>query len=77
MRTTLTLAEDVYQAAKTLADGSGRSLGEVVTELVRRGLRPRVEAGADDGLPAFTVPSDCKVIPGSRAGELLASEGAE
>jgi hypothetical protein len=78
MRTTVTLANDVYQAAKTLADGSGRSLGEVISDLARRGLRPQaLSHQSQDGLPVFTVPADAEVIPGSRASELLAKEGIE
>ncbi|MCC6129171.1 MAG: hypothetical protein IT186_04520 [Acidobacteria bacterium] len=77
MRTTVTLADDVYAAAKTLADGSGRSLGEVLTDLARRGLRPDQPIQMPDGLPVFAVPPDAEVIPGSRASELMAKEGTE
>ena len=77
MRTTLTLAEDVYQAAKTLAEGSGRTLGEVISELARRGLQPQIEQGRDQGLPVFAVPADAQVIPGNRAHELLDEEDVE
>lgn len=41
MRTTLSIDDDILQAAKTLADQQRRSLGEVVSELARRGLTPR------------------------------------
>ena len=75
MRTTLTLSDDVYEAVKTLAEGSGRSMGEVISELARRALRPRHDAEPTDGLPVFAVPPNSEVIPGSRAAELLASEG--
>ena len=78
MRTTLTLADDVYEAAKTLAAGSGQSLGVVVSELARRGLRPRrVVQPTGDDLPVFRVSGDAEVIPGNRAAALLAEEGAE
>jgi len=77
MRTTITLADDVFAAAKTLAEGSGRSLGEVVSELARRGLQPHVDLPGDGGLPVFTVPGDAELIAGSRATDLLAEEGAE
>ncbi len=77
MRTTLTLADDVYEAVKTLSQGSGRSMGEVICELARRGLRPREDVDPANGLPLFAVPSESEVIPGSRATELLASEGVE
>lgn len=78
MRTTLTIADDVYEAAKTLAEGSRQSLGAVISELARRGLRPQgpVEV-ADDDLPVFDVPDDAAIIPGSRAADLLDDEGVD
>lgn len=44
MRTTLSIDDDVLQAAKTLADQQQRSLGQVISELARRGLAPRPAA---------------------------------
>ncbi|MFN8149820.1 MAG: hypothetical protein U0R24_01670 [Solirubrobacterales bacterium] len=40
MRTTLSIDEDVLVAARDLAREEGRSLGEVVSDLARRGLMP-------------------------------------
>lgn len=40
MRTTLKLDEDVLAAARALARQQDRTLGEVVSELARRGLEP-------------------------------------
>lgn len=77
MRTTLTLADDVYEAAKTLAEGSGRSLSEIISDLARQALRPQDVQNAHDGLPTFDVSAHAEIIPGSRATDLLAGEGAE
>ena len=56
MRTTLDLDDDVLAAARELAAGERRSLGAVVSQLVRRGLTPaRVEAEGD--LPVIRVPA--------------------
>jgi hypothetical protein len=41
MRTTLSLDDDVLLAAKAQAERERRSLGEVVSDLARRGLSPR------------------------------------
>jgi hypothetical protein len=41
MRTTLSIDDDVLQAAKRLADQQHRPVGEVLSELARRGLTPR------------------------------------
>jgi hypothetical protein len=38
MRTTLDIDADVLQAAKELAERQGRTAGQVVSELARRGL---------------------------------------
>lgn len=55
MRTTLNLDPDVLRAARHLAREQGRSLGEVVSELVRRGLEPRVDVRYRQDFPVFTV----------------------
>lgn len=59
MRTTITLDDDILDAARNLARQEGISLGAAVSELARRGLRTRGEpaAGSDlsVGLPGFQV----------------------
>lgn len=56
MRTTLALDDDVLAAARDIAAARSQSLGAVVSDLVRRALKPaaasRVEFAAD-GLPAI------------------------
>ena len=51
MRTTLNLSEDVLFAAKELARREKRPLGEVISDLARRGLRQADRAGevAEEG----------------------------
>jgi hypothetical protein len=44
MRTTLQLDEDVLAAARARAARRGRTLGEVVSELARKGLAPDTAA---------------------------------
>lgn len=44
MRTTLKLDEDVLAAARALAQQQGKTLGEVVSALARRGLQPATAA---------------------------------
>jgi hypothetical protein len=74
MRTTITLEEDIYQAAKTLADASGENLGTVVSTLVRKGLKTKEDFATKNGLPVFQVPADARVIPGDLAAKLMAEE---
>ena len=74
MRTTITLEDDVFDAAQAMAQASGKRLGEVVSQLARRGLRTTTETGSRSGLPVFKVATDAAVIPGNRARDLLADD---
>ena len=55
MRTTLSIDDDVLDAARAIAGQTRRSLGAVTSELARRGLKPRVEEETSGGLPVFQV----------------------
>ena len=55
MRTTLAIDDDVLDAARAIAEQTRRSLGQIVSELARRGLRPRSESRTRGGLPHFEV----------------------
>jgi hypothetical protein len=74
MRTTVTLDDDVFEAAQALAASSGKKLGGVLSQLARRGLRSEGTAGRKNGLPVFQVAADAPVIPTSRAQKLLADD---
>ena len=56
MRTTLEIDDEVVAAAKELASLEGRSLGSVISDLVRRGLTP-AKVDSEDGLPVIRVPA--------------------
>lgn len=64
MRTTLNLDDDVLRIARALAAAEDRSIGEVISDLARRGLLPRSDrlAEEEDGFPVFRVPEDAPVI---------------
>ena len=65
MRTTLTIDDDLMAAARSLARARSESLGQAVSELMRRGLcaAPSVSpAGADDVFPTFCVPETAHVL---------------
>jgi hypothetical protein len=56
VRTTLNLDDDVVAAARELAAERNVTLGEVISELARRGLTPaRVESEGE--LPVIRVPA--------------------
>lgn len=61
MRTTIEIADDVLAAARALASERGISLGSALSELARRGLRPR-RAEGPGGLPVFDVDADAAPI---------------
>jgi hypothetical protein len=74
MRTTVTLDDDVFEAARVQAQASGKRLGEVLSQLARRGLRASTVGVTPSGLPVFKVPADADIIPSSRAKDLLAED---
>ena len=73
VRKTVTLGDDVYEAAMHLSRTSGEGLGKVLSRLARRGLKAaETPAG---GLPVFDVASDAPVIPASRIQRAIDEEG--
>ena len=79
MRTTVTLDDDVYEAALCQAKATGRRLGSVLSEMARHALRgdlqPGPTAGQSGRFPAFDVPSDAALIPNSRVQRVLDEHG--
>lgn len=56
VRTTINLDDDVLEAARAVARMERRSLGVVISELVRRGLVPQqLRIDDEDGFPVFRV----------------------
>ncbi len=55
MRTTLQLDEDIYWAAKSLAQAERKSIGEVISSLARRALAPDPRITERNGFPVFSV----------------------
>ena len=57
MRTTLRLDDDVLRAARSLARTERKTVGQVVSELARRGLAPRPKrpSGRHSPVPVFDV----------------------
>ena len=60
MRTTLQLDEDVLAAARALAERQGRTLGEVVSELARKGLAPTAAPQFRNGIRLMPLRADAK-----------------
>jgi hypothetical protein len=73
MRTTLTIDDDVYEAALANARATGRSLGRVLSEMARTALEPRQPSSAR--FPAFKVPKGSRMISAARIQKVLDGEG--
>ncbi len=81
MRTTVTLDDDVYEAAQAIARASGKKLGNVLSEMVRlsiqstRGGLNKPAPKGSSRFPAFEVPAGARVIPASRIQKALDEDG--
>lgn len=62
MRTTINLDEDVMRAVRSLAREQGKSLGAVVSALVRKALRAQGEVAYSADFPVFRVREDAPPI---------------
>ena len=72
MRTTVTLDDDIFEAAQAQSKASGERLGKVLSTLARRGLQAgNRQVKGKPGLPVFKVSSNAKIIPSDRARELM------
>lgn len=63
MRTTLNLDAEILEAARRIAAARNRSVGDVISDLARAGLRRAASAdGTRDGFPVFAVPADAPLL---------------
>ena len=59
VRTTLAIDDDVLAAAKEMAGAENKSVGEVISALARRAMRPDVPGGKmRNGVPLLPVTPD-------------------
>jgi hypothetical protein len=75
VRTTLMLEDDLYAIAKEMAVNSGRTLGEVISRLARKGLSSEPSFDRKNGVPIFRIEDPAEKIAGSRATEMIDEEG--
>ena len=55
MRTTVTIDDDLYEAARSMAAAEGKTIGQVISALLRKALRPTSYSTIDEDIPAFRV----------------------
>jgi hypothetical protein len=76
MRTTLTIDPDVFETARALAAQRGVSLGAVISDLARRGLRSgsAPDRVARNGIPLLPVTHDPRVVTPELVASILDEE---
>jgi len=62
MRTTLNLGPEVMAAARQIAAARSKSIGEVISELARRGLEVRPSKASRRGFPVFQIPQGARPL---------------
>jgi hypothetical protein len=62
MRTTLTIDDDLYQAAKSIAAVENKSVGQVVSALMRKALFSRNYTEHPGDIPAFRVSENAPIL---------------
>jgi hypothetical protein len=75
MRTTVDLDEDILRVAKDIARDRDESLGRVLSDLARRGLKPPSRTTSTrNSLPVFPRLPGAKPVTSEMVKELLESE---
>jgi hypothetical protein len=74
MRTTLNIDDDVLRAARSLAASQGKSIGEVISSLVRRSLSPGAVVRRQ-GFPMFQVEEGAPPITSEMVRQARDDEG--
>jgi hypothetical protein len=77
MRTTVTIDDDVYEAAVANAQATGRRLGQVLSEMARTALEPRQPSPRKrrSRFATFDVPKGSRMISASKIQKALDDEG--
>ncbi len=63
MRTTVSIDDDVLAAARSLAERQRRSLGDVISELARRGMSPVAASSRKTRAGVPLLPVSANAIP--------------
>ena len=72
MRTTVDLDEDILRTAKAIARNNEQSLGRVISDLARQGLKPPTpKYKTRNGVPLLTPKPGAQMITSEHVKELL------
>ncbi|MBI5949460.1 MAG: antitoxin [Chloroflexi bacterium] len=72
MRTTLSIDDDVLEAARGLAEAEHVPLGQAVSILARRGLKRLGLRPSAAGIPVFDTPDDFPTVTDEDVARILA-----
>ena len=75
MRTTLSIDDDILGAARAIAESRGVPIGDVISELARRGLAPVAPSRSRNGVPLLPTRAGGGVVTPEIVRALL-DEGA-
>ena len=63
MRTTINIDDEVYKIARSIAEIRGISIGEAVSELMKKGLdKDSIDYEEKNGIPVVQVPKEAPPI---------------
>ena len=62
MRTTLAIDDDILMAAEAIARQEHKTVGEVVSDLARRSLRPPRDTAVRNGIPLLPVSNPTAIV---------------
>jgi hypothetical protein len=71
VRTTVRLDEDIYRVVKNVAEARGKTFGEVLSELARKGLDQPARIRFEDDLPTFELAEDSPLITSDLVRDIL------
>jgi predicted DNA-binding ribbon-helix-helix protein len=74
MRTTVTIDDDVYLKVKQIAEESGHTFGQVISQLARKGLGAEPLCETESAAPFFRILVGAAMIPGNRTVVFLEEE---
>jgi len=73
MRTTLTIDDDILEVARCMANAQGIPLGQVISNLARKGIPEIRLRTTESGLPVFDVdPTDFPLVTAEDVADILA-----
>lgn len=71
VRTTLTLDDDILEAARKLSEARGVPIGVIISELARRALAPSTPSAVRNGIRLFPVREAAGIVTAEMVSELL------